>query len=261
MDKKQHSTKESQTTITKKNLFPLIEKKNLTDKINLSGPQTKDTKYTINQVFNLHDPLDTIPLSKLEIDNMFLPPTEKITLELLKQYQHLEPVIRQLKSWHKYKTKPAKADTTILGNKTLLRFFRKFNNTTINENTDLLKYQLDASKVPCLPLSMILKSFNISHTQKTKGHSGSEKKNIFKFYTKFLFYESPIWIKVLCNDCIICQLNKHYPNQKQLAQKQDFKDKVYISITEYHSTQMDQFPHLQKETPTLWSFLMHLRIM
>ena len=132
----------------KKDLFPLIEKENLTDKINLSGPQTNDLKYTINQVFNLHDPLDTIALSKLEIDNIFLPPTKKITLELLKQYQNFILVIRQLKSWHKNKTKPGKADTTILGNKTLLRYFRKFNNTTINENTDLLEYQLDDSKFP-----------------------------------------------------------------------------------------------------------------
>ena len=105
----------------KKDLFQLMEKENLTDRINLSGPQAKDTKYTINQVFNLHDPLDTIPLSKTEIDNIFLPPTEKVTLELLKRYQNLDPVIRHLKSWPKYKIKPAKADTTILGNKTFLR--------------------------------------------------------------------------------------------------------------------------------------------
>ena len=114
-----------------------MNEKNLTDKINSSGSQTNDSKYTINSVFNLHDPLDAIPLSKLESDNIFLPPTEKITLELLKQYQKFDPVIRQPKSWHKYKTKPAKAYTTILGNKTLLRYFRKFNNTTINEKTDL----------------------------------------------------------------------------------------------------------------------------
>ena len=230
----------------KKDLFPLIEKKNLTDKINLSGPQAKDTKNTINQVFNLHEPLDTIPLSKTEIDNIFLPPTEKITLELLKRYQKLDPVIRQLKSWHRYKTKPTKADTTILGNKTLLRYFQRFNNTTINENTDLLEYQLDDSKVPCLPLSMILIAFNITHTQNSKGHSGSEK-NIFKFYTIF-FPNAPIWIKVLCNDCIICQPNKPYPDQKQIAQNQDLKEKVYTLITEYHLTPKDQFPHLLKET-------------
>ena len=71
----------------------MIEKENLTGKINLSGPQTNDSKYTINQIFDLHDPLDTIPLPKLEIDDIFLPPTEKIKLELLKQFQNLDPVI------------------------------------------------------------------------------------------------------------------------------------------------------------------------
>ena len=206
----------------KKDHFPLIEKENLTDKINLSGPQTNDSKYTINQVFDLHDPLDTIPLSKLEIENIFLPPTETITISTLKQYQNLDPVIRQLKSWHKYKTKPIKADSTILGNKTLLRYFRKFNNITINENTDLLEYKLNESTAPCLPLSMILIAFNISHTQNIKGHSGSEK-TYSNFIQNFYFPNAPIWIKVLCNDCIVCQLNKPYPNQKQIAQKQDFK--------------------------------------
>ena len=133
-------------------------------------------------------------------------------------------MIRQFKSWHKYKTKPVKADTTILGNKTLLRYFRKFNNTAIDENTDLLEYQLNDSKVTCLPLSMILIAFNISHTQNTKGHSGSEK-TYSNFTQNFYFPYAPIWIKVLCNDCIICRLNKPYPNQKQIAQKQDFKGK------------------------------------
>ena len=61
-------------------------------------------------------------------------------------------------------TKPVKADTTISGKKTLLRYFRKFNNTAVDENTDLLEYQLNDSKVPCLPLSMIIIAFNISHT-------------------------------------------------------------------------------------------------
>ena len=235
----------------KKDLFPLIEKENLTDKINLSGPQTNDSKYTINQVFDLHDPLDTIPLSKLEIENIFLPPTDKITIEILKQYQNLDPVIRHLKSWHKYKTRPVKADTTILGNKTLLRYFRKFNNTTINENTDLLEYQLNDSTVPCLPLSMILIAFNISHTQNTKGHSGSEK-TYSNFTRNFYFPNAPIWIKVLCNDCIVCQLNKPYPNQKQIAQKQDFKGQSLYFNPVFHSIQKDQFHHPLKETPTLW---------
>ena len=68
----------------KTDLFPLKEKENLTDNINLSGPPNNVSKYTKNHVFNLHDPLDNIPLSKLEIENIFLPNTEKLTLELLK---------------------------------------------------------------------------------------------------------------------------------------------------------------------------------
>ena len=69
---------------------------------------------------------------------------------------------------------------------------------------------------------MILIAFNISHTQNTKGHSSSEK-TYSNFTQNFYFPNTPIWIKVFCNDCIICQLNKPYPNQKQIAQKQDFK--------------------------------------
>ena len=78
----------------KEDPFPLIEKENLTETINLPNY----SKYTINRVFNLHDPLDTIPLSKKEVENIFLPTTEKITLELLQKYQNLAPVIRQLNS-------------------------------------------------------------------------------------------------------------------------------------------------------------------
>ena len=55
----------------KKNLFPLIEKENLTDNITLSGPPNNDSKCSINHVFNLHDPLVTMPLSKTEFENIF----------------------------------------------------------------------------------------------------------------------------------------------------------------------------------------------
>ena len=239
----------------KKDSFPLIEKENLTDMINLSGPPTNDLNYKVNQVFDLHDPLETIHLSKLEVENIFLPPTKTFTQQLLQKYQNFDPVIRQLKSWHKYKKKPAKADATILGNKTLLRYLRKFNNTTTNESTDLVEYQTTDFKVPCLPLSMMLIAFNISHTQNTKGHSGSEK-TYSNFSQNFYFPNASIWIKVLCNDCLICQLNKPYPNRKQIAPKQDFKGQ---SPKSNHLTQKDQFHHPPKAIFILWSLLMHLR--
>ena len=98
-----------------------------------------------------------------------------LTLELLQKDQNLDPVFRQLKSWLNYETKPIKADITILGNKTLLRYFRKFNNTSINENTNILEYQSPELKVPYLALSMILLAFLMSHSLNRKGHAGSEK--------------------------------------------------------------------------------------
>ena len=75
----------------------------------------------------------------------------------------------------------------------------------------------------------MLIAFNISNTQSTKGHCGSEKK-YSNFTQNFYFPNAPIWIKVLCNNCTICHLNKSYPNQKQIAQKQDFKgESLYLN--------------------------------
>ena len=63
----------------------------------------------------------------------------------------------------------------------------------------------------------------MSHTLNTKRQTRSEK-TYSNFTQNFYFPIAPIWIKLLCNDCITCQLNKPYPNQKQIAQKQDFKE-------------------------------------
>ena len=69
---------------------------------------------------------------------------------------------------------------------------------------------------------MILIAFNISHTQKTKGLPGSEK-TYLNFTQNFIFQMHQFGKKCLCNDYIKCQLNKPYPNHKQIAQKKDFK--------------------------------------
>ena len=47
------------------------------------------------------------------------------------------------------------------------------------------------------------------------------KKTYRNFIQKFYFPNALIWIKVLFNDPT-CQLNKPYPHQKQIAEKQDF---------------------------------------
>ena len=72
---------------------------------------------------------------------------------------------------------------------------------------------------------MILIAFNVSHTQNTKGHSLSEK-TYSNFTQNFYFPNAPILIKVFRNDCMVCKLNKSYPNQKQIAQRTDFKGQI-----------------------------------
>ena len=49
-----------------------------------------------------------------------------------------------------------------------------------------------------------------------------QKKTYSNFIHNLHFPIAPIWPKILCNDCTPCQLNKPYPHQKQIAEKQDF---------------------------------------
>ena len=205
-----------------------MKKEKLTEGINF---QDSNSKYTRNKNFNLQDPLDNIPLSKTKYQNIFLQNTEKSAMELERNYQNLDPVIRQLKSWHKYKTKSINADITIFENNTLLRFFKKFNNTTINENKILLEYHTPKTKIRCLPLSMILLAFHFSRSLNTKRHAGLEK-TYSNFIQNSYFPKAPSWMKVLCYDCIYVNYKNHIHAKKTISRKKNFKGKVYISTTE-----------------------------
>ena len=67
MAQKQYTTKPLRPKMFRKDLFPLIEKENLFDKKNYQDLQIpiQNTQKKLN--FYLYDPLDNIPLSKLEI--------------------------------------------------------------------------------------------------------------------------------------------------------------------------------------------------
>ena len=85
MDQKQYTTKTTIQKLNRTEFFPSTEKENLT----LSGPPDFDSKYSINQVFNLHDPLHNITLSKTDIEKFFLPNTEKKHLNCYKSIKTL----------------------------------------------------------------------------------------------------------------------------------------------------------------------------
>ena len=73
------------------------------------------------------------------------------------------------------------------------------------------------------------------------------KKNNIKFHSKFLFANAPVWTKKLCNDCKTNHLNKNFPHQKQIAEKQGFKGKVFILITESRLISKALYHHPQKK--------------
>ena len=93
----------------------------------------------------------------------------------------------------------------------------------------------------------MLIAFHTSHSFHTKGHSGAEN-TYSNFYKSFYFTNAPMWIKVLCNDCITCQLNKPYQTKNKLQKNKIVKDKVYTSIKKIHSIQKDQYHYPQRET-------------
>ena len=67
---------------------------------------------------------------------------------------------------------------------------------------------------------------SISHLIILERHAESVKTDL-SFIQKFYFPNAPFWIKILCNNCISCQISKPFPHQKQLAEKQDFKGKIF----------------------------------
>ena len=71
MDQKHYTTKTSKQQIHRNVFFPLIEKENSTDSINLLGPPHLNSKYAIIRIFILQKTLDNIPISKNEIKICF----------------------------------------------------------------------------------------------------------------------------------------------------------------------------------------------
>ena len=94
------------------------------------------------------------------------------------------------------KTKTIRANDTNLGNKIRFRYFLK---STLQQSTKtlifwIIIYHTPETKVPCLPLSIILVAFHISGSLNTKIQAGSEKKHT-SFIQSFYFPNAPIWIK------------------------------------------------------------------
>ena len=168
-----------------------------------------------------------------KISDIFYDEETKITENLIKETQILDPVLHKVKMWKKHNNKPHSVTMEILGNKGLFAYFRKYKSIIIDENSGIIKIVINIRKKSiqriCLALTLLLCTFYNNHCIDLVGHTGLEKtkRNIMD---KHYFPNLTIWIKILMADCIQCQTNKVCANTKTKSkQEQLAPTKTYFN--------------------------------
>ena len=68
-----------------------------------------------------------------KISDIFYDEKTKVTEELIRETQILDPVLHKVKMWKKHKNKPHSVTVEIRGNKGLFAYFRKFKSIIVDE--------------------------------------------------------------------------------------------------------------------------------
>ena len=158
-----------------------------------------------------------------KITDVFYDEKTKITEDLIRETQIIDPVLHKVKIWKKHNNKPHSVTMDIRGNKGLFAYYRKFKSIVIDEKTGIIKIIIRIHKSTiqriCLPLTLLLCVFYENHCTDTVGHTGLEKtkRNIME---KYYFPNLTTWIKILIADCIQCQTNKVFANTKTKSEKE-----------------------------------------
>ena len=168
-----------------------------------------------------------------KISDIFYDEKTKITENLIKETQILDPVLHKVKMWKKQNKKQHSVTMEIRGNKGLFAYFCKFKSIIIDENSGIIKIVINIYKKfiqrICLPLTLLLCTFYNNHCIDLVGHPGLEKtkRNIMD---KYYFPNLTIWIKILIADCIQCQTNKVFANTKTKSKQEPFAStKTYFN--------------------------------
>ena len=200
---------------------PIVEKDDLIIERNQKGPYTvhHDDDYLrlINNIKQEHN------YDNAKITDIFYDEKTKITEDLIRKTQIIDPVLHKVKIWKKHNTKPHSVTLDIRGNKGLFAYYRKFKSIIIDEQTGVIKIIIRIHKNTirrkCLPLTLLSCVFYEIHCTDTVGHTGLEKtkRNIME---KFYFPNLTTWIKILIADCIKCQTNKVFANTKTKSKQE-----------------------------------------
>ena len=159
----------------------------------------------------------------MKISDIFYDEKTKITEDLIKGTQILDPVLHKVKMWKKYNNQLHSVTMDIRGNKGLFAYFRKFKSVIIDEKSGIIKIIINIHKKSiqriCLPLTQLLSVFYEHHCIDLVDHTGLEKtkRNIMD---KYYFSNLNTWIKILIGDCIQCQTNKLFANTKTKSKQE-----------------------------------------
>ena len=136
-----------------------------------------------------------------------------LDLQTLLEEQLNDPVLQVVRKWIKTSdTKPQELPDNNQS-KALLSCYNKFEQLFIEPDTNLLCYRepiQDTCKTEmkiCVPLSLFLPLFSLTHTHSHSGHPGIAK--TFENIRQYFFWSGRYkWIVYLIEDCIECQTNK-----------------------------------------------------
>ena len=156
-----------------------------------------------------------------KITDVFYDEKTKITEDLIRETQIIDPVLHKLKMWKKHNNKPHSVTMDIRGNKGRFAYYRKFKSIVIDEKTGIIKIIIRNHKSTiqriCLPLTLLLCVFYENHCTQLVIQDLKKKRNIME---KYYFPNLTTWIKILIADCIQCQTNKVFASTKTKSKKE-----------------------------------------
>ena len=212
---------------------PIVEKDDLIIEKNQKGTYTTHHDDDYLRLINNIKAQQKTNYENAKISDISYDEKTKITENLIKETQILDPVLHKVRMCKKHNNKPHSVTMEIRGNKGLFAYFRKFKSIIIDENSGITKIVINDHKKSIqriwLPLTLLLCTFYNNHCIDLVGHTGLEKtkRNIMD---KYYFPNLTTWIKILIADYIQCQTNKVFANIKTKSkQEQPAPTKTYFN--------------------------------
>ena len=113
---------------------PVVEKDDLIIEKNQKGPFT--THHDDDYLRLINDIKHEQNYENAKISDIFYDEKTKITEDLIRETQILDPVLHKVKTWKKHNNKPHSVTMDIRGNKGLFAFFRKFKSIVFDEKIE-----------------------------------------------------------------------------------------------------------------------------